>query len=79
MHLHSTVSCEYSETNDTARGHYQWPETPGGEQVVLPCMYGDSGQALRSCSEDGVWENTNLDQCSTLTSTLFLCVVSVSM
>ena len=46
---------------------------------MLPCMYGDSGQALRSCSEEGIWENANLDECSTLTSTLFLRIESVSI
>ena len=46
---------------------------------MLPCMYGDSGQALRSCSEEGIWENANLDECSTLISTLFLRIESVSI
>ena len=30
------------------------------------CVYGDSGMALRNCTEEGIWQVPDLSQCITI-------------
>ena len=59
--------CSYDTTEDILRGTYQWQETAGGDMhQPLSCMYGDSGIAVRNCTEEGIWEDPDLSQCITI-------------
>ena len=54
----------------TNQGNYTWPESRGGTDVTLECAVGSvsgtKGVAVRSCLQNGEWENSDLSQCATI-------------
>ena len=63
--------CAAEDTNDPTRGNYQWPDTSAGEQQALSCVHGDSGAALRNCTDDGTWNSPDLSECRTEADSFF--------
>ena len=51
-----------NETNTTSGITLTWPVTPAGEISTLPCPKTD-GNATRNCTDGGVWEEPNVDNC----------------
>ena len=75
----ATRFCDYSITNDTNRGLYNWPEARGGSQLEQPCVFGESGMAMRMCGETGGWEEPILSSCLTRVTAMFVEVDQVSL
>ena len=68
MHTVGNRFCSFNVTEDATRGTYNWQETVGGSTYTEPqlCVYGDSGMALRNCTQEGIWEAPDLSQCITV-------------
>ena len=63
--------CQYSSKELTCEkqkiSRIVWPAIEYSKTAIMPCQYIDpsfmNGNASRVCSEDGVWEKANMDEC----------------
>ena len=51
----------------------------GKNQLEQPCVYGESGMAMRTCGETGEWEDPILSTCLTRITAMFVEVDQVSL
>ena len=69
-----------SESIDSDRGTFVWPETDSNMRAIVACPYGPNGVTVsRSCTSNGYWESPNVTRCLTAISSGFKNISKVNI